>query len=300
MSASTGQTKKRGTTGKRIKIFCCYAREDQPLLLELKNHLAPLQREGKITLWADTDVNAGVEWEKEISRHLNTAQIILLLISPDFMASDYCYSVEMQQAMERHECGDARVIPIILRSVDWQSAPFGKLQALPTGTEPVKSRGWQYLDDAFWDVDREIRKVVEGLIETEYEGYIEKSVADTKLKKGAETRKQLSKDTLPPPISPPQPPVVRRKLVKWQPILSVGLLLVLIASGTFFSPFVMKFISYNPSSLTPPLMTATAIADAEQAYATGIAKNGIMFGFDLAHTHGNRTRKSSIGPTSPV
>ena len=289
MGASTGQNKKRATTiGNRIKIFCCYAHEDQSLLSELKNHLAPLQREGKITLWADTDVNAGVEWEKEISRHLNTAQIILLLISPDFMASDSCYSVEMQQAMERHECGDARVIPIILRSVDWQSAPFGKLQALPTGAEPVQSRGWQYPDDAFWDVAREIRKVVEGLIETEYEDYIGKSVADTTLK-DAEPRKQLLEDTLLPPIFPPsQPPVVHRRLAKWQSILSVGLLLALIGSDAF----IMMFIPFiHTSTLTPSLMTATAIADAEHAYATSIAKNGIMFGFDSAHTHQNPYEK---------
>jgi len=80
-----------------IEVFCCYAREDQPLLLDLKTHLMPLQREGLITLWADIDINAGEEWEKEIHRHLNTAQIILLLISSDFLASEYCYSIEMQR-----------------------------------------------------------------------------------------------------------------------------------------------------------------------------------------------------------
>ena len=73
---------------KSIEVFCCYARKDQQLLLDLKTFLSPLQREGLITLWTDIDINAGTEWEREIHRHLNTAQIILLLISPDFIASE--------------------------------------------------------------------------------------------------------------------------------------------------------------------------------------------------------------------
>ena len=83
-------------------------------------------------MWHDRNISAGTEWEREINKHLNEADIILLLISPDFIASDYCYSKEMKWAMDRHERGEARVIPIILRPVDnWKGAPFGKLQALP-------------------------------------------------------------------------------------------------------------------------------------------------------------------------
>src|SRR5689334_22547581 len=115
-----------------VEIFCCYAREDQQLLNDLKDHLMPLQRQGLIKLWADTDISAGTEWEKEINQHLNTAQIILLLISPSFMKSDYCYSKEKTRAIERHEQGEARVIPVILRLVIWQGALFSKFQALPT------------------------------------------------------------------------------------------------------------------------------------------------------------------------
>ncbi len=74
-----------------LEVFCCYARKDQLLLNELKIHLSPLQRRGLITIWSDIDIDAGAVWEKEIKQHLNTAQIILLLISPDFMASEYCY-----------------------------------------------------------------------------------------------------------------------------------------------------------------------------------------------------------------
>src|SRR5947209_2717613 len=122
---------------KRVDIFFCYARKDQTLLEKLKMHLMPLQRRDLINAWHDADISPGTEWEEEIRKRLNTAHIILLLISPNFMASEYCYSKEMVRAMERHERGEARVIPIILRSVDWESAPFGKLQALPKNALPV-------------------------------------------------------------------------------------------------------------------------------------------------------------------
>src|SRR5579864_3276268 len=110
-----------------VKIFCCYAHEDESLLSKLKSHLKALQRQGLIDLWYDHDISAGTEWEQEINDQINAAEIILLLISPDFIASDYCYGVEMKRALDRHERGEARVIPIILRPVYWQEAPFGKL-----------------------------------------------------------------------------------------------------------------------------------------------------------------------------
>src|SRR5205085_12062076 len=93
-----------------------------------------------------------------ISQQLNTAHIILLLISPDFMNSDYCYGIEMKRALERHENGDAYVVPIILRYVYWQGEPLGKLQALPTDAKPVKS--WPDQDEALYNVTEGIRKVV--------------------------------------------------------------------------------------------------------------------------------------------
>jgi TIR domain/WD domain, G-beta repeat len=141
-----------------VKIFCCYAHEDEPLLKKLKTHLFPLQRAGLVDVWYDRDISAGTDWEQQIKERLNTALIILLLVSPDFMASDYCYSIEMQRAIERHEQGEAHVIPIILRPVYWQDV-LGKLQALPTDAIPVMSSGWQYQDEAFVNVTEGIRKV---------------------------------------------------------------------------------------------------------------------------------------------
>jgi TIR domain len=146
-----------------VKIFFCYAREDEELLNKLKSHLRPLQREGLIDVWYDREISAGTEWEQEIKQHLNNAQIILLLVSPDFMNSDYCYSVEMKRALERHNRKEAKVIPIILRPVYWHGEPLGKLQALPTDGKPVRSPYWHDLDSAFYNVVMGIRKVVKVL-----------------------------------------------------------------------------------------------------------------------------------------
>ena len=141
-----------------VKIFFCYAHEDEQLLNKLKNHLFPLKRTGLIDIWHDRDISAGTDWEQQIKSHLNEAQIILLLVSPDFMVSDYCYGIELQRALERHDLGEARVIPVILRHVYWQGV-LGKLQALPTDARPVKS--WPDLDEAFYNVTEGIRKVIE-------------------------------------------------------------------------------------------------------------------------------------------
>jgi len=144
---------------KAIQTFCCYAHTDEQLLNKLKAHLKPQQREGLLQIWYDRDISAGTEWEQEIEEQLNTAQIILLLVSPDFMASDYCYTKEMQRALERHNRGEIRAIPIILRPVDWQITPLGKLQALPKDGRPITT--WSNRDNAYLDVARGIRAVVE-------------------------------------------------------------------------------------------------------------------------------------------
>src|SRR5216683_413737 len=140
-----------------LELFCCSAREDQEMLTNLKKHLMPLQRQGQIMLWSETDLQAGVEWQKELHRHLERADIILLLISPDFMNADYCYSTEMGRAIERHEQGNARVIPILLRPAIWQNAPFAKLQMLPTNAMPVTI--WPDRDAAFHDIAEQITLV---------------------------------------------------------------------------------------------------------------------------------------------
>ena len=144
-----------------LKVFCCYAREDLKMLEYLKKHLTLLQRSDHITVWSDTNLNAGVEWKKELHQQLESADIILLLISPDFMCSDYCYNTEMKRAMERHKQRSAVVIPILLCATVWDDAPFAKLHALPKDAKPVKS--WLDIDEAFKNVVEGIKATIEDL-----------------------------------------------------------------------------------------------------------------------------------------
>jgi hypothetical protein len=146
-----------------VQIFISYDQEDEGLLKRLETHLVPLKRQGIINIWHDRNISAGTEWKKAISEHLNTAQIILLLISPDFMASEYLNSIEVDRAMERHERGDARVIPVLLKSSYWEIERFHKLKALPIDAKlkatPVISSRWHDEDEAFVNVVEGIHKV---------------------------------------------------------------------------------------------------------------------------------------------
>jgi hypothetical protein len=144
-----------------LEVFFSYAHRDEALRNDLADHLHLLERQGIITRWHDRCITAGTEWAGAIDDHLRMAQIILLLISSAFLASDYCYDVELSLAIERHEAGEARVVPIILRPVDWHSAPFGKLQALPKEGRAVTL--WTNQDEAFLDIARGIRSIAEEL-----------------------------------------------------------------------------------------------------------------------------------------
>src|SRR5579859_1437165 len=107
-----------------VEVFYSYAHEDEVLRNELEKHLSILQRLGLISSWHDRQIVAGTDWAKAIDTHLETASLILLLVSSDFLVSDYCYGVEMKRALERHQMKEARVIPILLRPVEWKGAPF--------------------------------------------------------------------------------------------------------------------------------------------------------------------------------
>lgn len=118
-------------------LFFSYSHADEALRDQLEKQLAMLKRQGVIETWHDRRIGAGTDWATQIDDHVETDDIILLLVSPDFLASDYCYEKEMRRAVERHDAGEAVVIPVILRPCDWQGAPFGKLQALPKDGKPV-------------------------------------------------------------------------------------------------------------------------------------------------------------------
>jgi tetratricopeptide (TPR) repeat protein len=145
---------------KTVEVFCSYAHEDESWLRKLESHLSLLKRQGHIALWHDRLIVPGTDWTKSIDIHLETASVILLLVSADFLASDYCYGIEMTRALERHQRGEAQVIPILIRQVDWKHAPFAYLRVLPTNAKPLAL--WRNKDAGLADVSENLRRVLEG------------------------------------------------------------------------------------------------------------------------------------------
>ncbi len=142
-------------------VFISYAHEDKPFLAGLLKHLSILLKQGLISKWSDSDILPGTEWRSQIMKHVRTDQIVLLLISADFIASDFCYSIEMNEALKRHEAGEARVIPILVRPTIWQDAPFAELQILPSDARAIST--WSDRDSAYIDVVAGIKRVVQDL-----------------------------------------------------------------------------------------------------------------------------------------
>lgn len=146
------------SSAKSIEVFISYSHRDEKLRDELSKHLSLLKRQGTISEWHDRRIQAGEKWAGAIDERLNAAQVILLLVSADFLASDYCHEIEMKRALERHGNGEAIVVPVILRPCDWEEALFGPLQALPKNAKAVTQ--WRNQDDAFAGIARGIRKVI--------------------------------------------------------------------------------------------------------------------------------------------
>jgi TIR domain len=143
----------------KLEVFFSYSAADEDLCKKLLSHLSPLKRQGTIHQWRNCQIQAGQDRGEEIDRHLDSAHVILLLVSADFIESDHCISTELKRAMERHEIGKARVIPIILRAVDLCGMPFEKLQPLPKNGHAVTS--WSNQDEAFVDIAKGIRAAIE-------------------------------------------------------------------------------------------------------------------------------------------
>ena len=145
-----------------LHIFYSYSAQDEHLRQELEKHLSTLKHQKLITTWHSHKIIAGSEREQETNNHLITADIILLLVSVDFMASDYCYSQQMQLALTRHSLQQTRIIPIILRPTDWQNTPLSKLQVLPKDGRPVTSSHGSYgRDKVFLEIALGIRDAIE-------------------------------------------------------------------------------------------------------------------------------------------
>jgi tetratricopeptide (TPR) repeat protein len=142
-----------------INIFIAYSRKDIELLEDLRNSLKILNRMGLVgEVWYDGLIEAGDEWEVSIKNALLNADIILLLISSDFISSDYCYNVEMVEALKLHEQGKTKVVPLLLRDCLWERTHFSKLQALPKNGKPILSEYWN-------NKDIPLKQVYESIIE---------------------------------------------------------------------------------------------------------------------------------------
>jgi len=144
-----------------ITAFLSYSHRDETMRDELEVHLAMLQRQGIIETWHDRRIGAGSDFSGAISERLDASDIVLLLVSPYFLASDYCYDVEMSRAMERHDQGSARVIPVILDPCDWHESPFGKLLAVPKDGRPISK--YANMHDGFLEVAKAIREAAREL-----------------------------------------------------------------------------------------------------------------------------------------
>jgi hypothetical protein len=139
-------------------LFFSYSHADESLRDELEKHLYGLRRQGLISAWHDRRITVGSHVDNVIDSNLESADVVLLLISPDFIRSDYCYLREMSRAMERHDSGEVKVIPVILRPCDWHELPFGKLLAAPKDGKPVTT--WPNIDEAFLDVVKAIKRAL--------------------------------------------------------------------------------------------------------------------------------------------
>jgi Flp pilus assembly protein TadD len=151
------------TEQRTVKLFYSYSHKDEALRDELATHLTLLQRQNVIDTWHDRKIGGGAEWQQAIDDNLDAADIILLLVSADFLASDYCFDVEIQRAMQKHHEKSAVVIPVSLRPCDSNGAAFMKLQGLPNNFKPVIK--WEHQDDAFTDIAKGIRAVADRIRE---------------------------------------------------------------------------------------------------------------------------------------
>ncbi len=145
-----------------VRVFCSYSHKDEKYRAELETHLALLSQQGSIHVWHDRRIQPGMEWAREIDGNLDHAQIILMLVSADFLASRYCFGIELKRALERQKKEGIRVVPILVRKCDLVGAPFSGLQWLPTGSKPVKN--WSDRDAAWTDVATGIRETVKELV----------------------------------------------------------------------------------------------------------------------------------------
>lgn len=145
-----------------VEIFCSYAHEDEELREDFVSSVALLRQQKLVEVWHDKEIPAGKNWAGEIDEHLNTADIVVLLISRHFLNSDFCYAKEVSRALEREQKKEAVVVPIIVRACDWEEAPFGRLQGIPLGGKAVTS--WENREEAWTSVAKSVKLIVRDVL----------------------------------------------------------------------------------------------------------------------------------------
>jgi hypothetical protein len=140
------------------KVFISYSHKDEIHRESLEEHLSMLKRQNIISVWHDRKITPGDDWKKRIDENLESADIVIFLVSSSFLGSDYCYDVEVKRAMERHEEGSAKIISIIVRNCDWNECEFAKYQAVPTDARPITT--WEDIDTAWLDAIKGLKRYV--------------------------------------------------------------------------------------------------------------------------------------------
>lgn len=210
--------------------------------VELEKHLSPMRRNGEIADWHDRKIGAGTVWKNSIDKNLKEADLILLLVSADFLASSYCYENEMKQAMKRHKEKRARVIPIILRVCDWSNTPFGALQALPKDGKPLTT--WSDRDEGYHDIVRGIQETAREFVSSSHKHR-------------------------------------RIPIIGVGPLVAIGLSILLIVSAVFVWFKVLPLMGRNAQNV-PEAQSNTAPQTAEPTLITGFVLDSAGKGIDRA------------------
>ncbi|WP_100794014.1 toll/interleukin-1 receptor domain-containing protein [Methylobacterium oryzae] len=178
-----------------VRVFVSYSHRDADAQARLETHLAPLKREG-VTTWFDGDLNAGDKLDTGIARALREAHVFVALLSPDYLASNYCWKIEYKRAMGRRARGHVRVVAVVVRPCDWKSTPAAGFKLLPEDGREVTR--WRSADDAFLNVAQGIRRVVAA---------VRKDMATAPAKPASRKRAITKPSAKPAPKPPMKPPL---------------------------------------------------------------------------------------------
>jgi len=244
-----------------IKIFLAYSRKDTKYLDELRTHFNPIERSGIVNIWYDGKIEPGSVWNKEIKDRLHNADIVILLVSADAIASDYFYEQEMKDALERHNKGIAKVVPFILRPCTWKATPLAELQAIPKDAKAVTK--WTNRDEAYSDAVNRIWEMViniknQRIIPAETE-QVEREEEELIAQEQAELRPKQQ------PIFKEHKELVLSKKTKSLILITVPIILVLFIVITFWHPWIKNTESTEVKQMLD--QATTLVTEAKDLFA---------------------------------